>query len=173
VIDFSAADFATINAGLTLAEAMACSGSSPSIRSSRLSRCASPTPTTATRTGSWSDSSPTTWSTPNLRAETTQSFEAIMPRYLPASRHRDLIYVSGVAELACAFGLVKQTAWASAGSKAVLLAVFPANVQMALDAGSGRLPGASDNPVVAWGRLPLQGLMIWAASQARPADRAA
>jgi uncharacterized membrane protein len=102
-----------------------------------------------------------------------QSFEAIMPRYLPASRHRDLIYVSGVAELACAFGLVKRTAWASAASKAVLLAVFPANVQMALDAGSGRLPGASDNPVVAWGRLPLQGLMIWAASQARPADRAA
>jgi uncharacterized membrane protein len=34
-----------------------------------------------------------------------QSFEAIMPRYIPARQHRALIYGSGVLELACAFGL--------------------------------------------------------------------
>jgi uncharacterized membrane protein len=49
-----------------------------------------------------------------------------------------------------------------------LAAVFPANLQMALDAGSGRHPGAMDNAALAWGRLPLQAVMIWAARQARP-----
>jgi uncharacterized membrane protein len=52
---------------------------------------------------------------------------------------------------------------------ALLAAVFPANVQMALDAGSGRNPGPADKPAVAWGRLPLQVPMVWAALQARPA----
>jgi uncharacterized membrane protein len=51
---------------------------------------------------------------------------------------------------------------------AVLAAVFPANLQMAMDAGSGRQPKAMDNPLMAWGRLPLQIVMIWAARQARP-----
>jgi len=50
---------------------------------------------------------------------------------------------------------------------AVLGAVFPANVQMALDAGSGRNAGVADRRGVAWGRLPLQLPMIWAALQAR------
>jgi len=44
-------------------------------------------------------------------------------------------------------------------------AVFPANVQMALDSGSGRNPGVADNRLLAWARLPLQLPMIWAARQ--------
>jgi uncharacterized membrane protein len=96
------------------------------------------------------------------------SFAAIMPRAIPARHHTNLIYASGVAELACAAGLARRASWAAPASVAVLAAVFPANVQMALDAGSGRNPGLTDNPVVAWGRLPLQLLMIWAALQARP-----
>jgi uncharacterized membrane protein len=96
-----------------------------------------------------------------------QIFESIMPRSIPARHHRALVYLSGIAELACAAGLVRRTRWASAASTAVLVAVFPANVQMALDAGSGRHPGAMDSPAVAWGRLPLQLPMIWAALQAR------
>jgi len=96
-----------------------------------------------------------------------QLFESIMPRSIPARHHRALVYLSGIAELACAAGLVRRTRWASAASTAVLVAVFPANVQMALDAGSGRHPGAMDSPAVAWGRLPLQFPMIWAALQAR------
>ena len=79
-----------------------------------------------------------------------------MPRLIPVRHHRALIYVSGAAELICAVGLVRRTRWASPFSIAVLAAVFPANMQMALDAGSGRHPQAMDSPVVAWGRLPLQ-----------------
>ncbi len=100
-------------------------------------------------------------------------FESIMPRAIPVALHRPLIYVSGAVELVCAAGLVRRSRWASPLSTAVLVAVFPANVQMALDAGSGRNPGASDNAAVAWGRLPLQAAMVWAARQARvtgPAD---
>jgi uncharacterized membrane protein len=95
-----------------------------------------------------------------------QFFEAIMPRLFPARSHRALIYASGAAELVCAVGLVRRTRWASAASTFLLLAVFPANVQMALDAGSGRNPGATDRADVAWGRLPLQLPMLWAARQA-------
>ncbi len=99
-------------------------------------------------------------------------FEAIMPRLFPARSHRALIYASGAAELVCAVGLVRRTRWASAVSTALLLAVFPANVQMALDSGSGRHPGATDRADVAWGRLPLQLPMLWAARQARQPRRA-
>jgi uncharacterized membrane protein len=98
-----------------------------------------------------------------------QVFEPIMPRWIPTAHHRRLIYASGAMELVCAAGLIRGTRWASAASMATLVAVFPANLQMALDAGSGRHPGVMDNAALAWGRLPLQAAMIWAASQARPA----
>jgi uncharacterized membrane protein len=97
-----------------------------------------------------------------------QVFARIMPRAIPEEHHTDLIYVSGVAELVCAAGLVRRTRWAAAASVVVLTAVFPANVQMALDAGTGRNPGPSDSRALAWGRLPLQLVMAWAALQARP-----
>jgi uncharacterized membrane protein len=97
-----------------------------------------------------------------------QAFASIMPRAIPEQHHTNLIYASGVAELVCAVALLRRTRWASAASLATLAAVFPANVQMALDAGTGRNQGPSDSPAVAWGRLPLQLLMAWAALQARP-----
>jgi uncharacterized membrane protein len=97
-----------------------------------------------------------------------EAFASIMPRAIPEEHHTNLIYVSGVVELVCAAGLVRRTRWASAASLATLAAVFPANVQMALDAGSGRSTGPSDSRAVAWGRLPLQLVMAWAARQARP-----
>ncbi|MCY9786400.1 DoxX family protein [Nocardiopsis sp. EMB25] len=93
-------------------------------------------------------------------------FETIMPRRLPA--HRAFVYGSGAAELACGFGLLTRRRWAGPASAALLLAVWPANVRMALDAGSGRLPAVADNRLVAWGRVPLQIPLIWAALQARP-----
>jgi len=96
-----------------------------------------------------------------------QSFAAIMPRAIPHEHHRALIYASGVVELVCAAGLLRRTPWAAAASVATLAAVFPANVQMALDAGTGRNQGAADNRAVAWGRLPLQLVMAWMALQAR------
>jgi uncharacterized membrane protein len=63
-----------------------------------------------------------------------QLFEPIVPRALPA--RRGLVLVSGIAEIACAAGLLhprtrRPAGWASA---ALLVAVLPPNVQMAADA---------------------------------------
>ena len=72
---------------------------------------------------------------------------------------------SGVAEIACAGLLIdRRTRRAGVlGTIGVLLAVFPANVKMALDGG---IPGQTfplGSPVVAWARLPLQVPMVfWA-----------
>jgi uncharacterized membrane protein len=97
-----------------------------------------------------------------------QLFFRIMPRVIPEKNQTNLIYLSGLAELICAAGLIRRTRWAPMSSLAVLTAVFPANVQMALDAGSGRNPGLANNRALAWSRLPLQVAMGWAALQAKP-----
>lgn len=84
-------------------------------------------------------------------------FEPIMPRRLPA--HRALVHASGVAEIACAAGLLhprtrRLAGWASA---ALLVAVFPANVQMALDASRrAQRTGRRGVQVATVARLPLQ-----------------
>ena len=91
-------------------------------------------------------------------------FLPLIPRVLPSP---DLIVtVSGLAELACAAGLVTRQPWAGPASAALLVAVFPGNVQFALDRAAD--PGAGGFGVaLAWLRLPLQVPMIWAALQAR------
>jgi uncharacterized membrane protein len=85
----------------------------------------------------------------------------MMPDVLPA--HLALVYLSGVAEIAGGLGLIlpatrKLAAW---GLILLLLAVFPANVNMALN----DLP-LGDDPVPSWAlwaRLPLQLVFIlWA-----------
>lgn len=97
-----------------------------------------------------------------------QVFEPIVPRMLPW--RRELVYVSGVAELVCASGMVtprtsRYAAWASA---ALLVAVFPANVQMAVDAHrvishSGSTPARQVARAFAIARLPMQvPLVVWA-----------
>jgi uncharacterized membrane protein len=91
-----------------------------------------------------------------------QVFEPMMPRVIPASLHRPLVYLSGLIELICGVGLFRRARWARPASAALLVAVFPANLQMARDAGSGRNPGIADNRLVAMLRLPLQLPMIWA-----------
>lgn len=80
-------------------------------------------------------------------------FEVIVPRALP--RRRELVYVSGVMELACAGGLVHPASRRLAGlaSAGLLAAVFPANVQMAVDARQRRGRVAQVLTLV---RLPLQ-----------------
>ena len=92
-----------------------------------------------------------------------ETFAAIMPRWLP--RHRELIYLSGVAELLCAAGLAHPRTRRAAGfaSAALLVGVFPAHVQMAQDA------FASDSTAfkaVALARMPLQVPMVRAALSA-------
>ena len=79
-----------------------------------------------------------------------------------------LVLVSGVVEVATAVGLRRRAAWSGPVAAATLLAVWPANIQMALDAGSGKNPGPLDNAALMWARVPLQLPLIWAALQARP-----
>jgi uncharacterized membrane protein len=88
-----------------------------------------------------------------------QVFEGIVPRW--AGDARRVVLVSGVAELACgALLLNRRTSrvggWATA---ALLVAVFPANVQMALDAGTERqvvsMPAGAFR-ALCLARLPLQ-----------------
>ena len=87
-------------------------------------------------------------------------FKPIMPRFIPTKWHKPLIYLSGLAELICAWGIFRKTKWGAIASAAILVAVFPANVQMALDSGTGRNFSVADNKVLAWVRLPLQIPMI-------------
>jgi uncharacterized membrane protein len=83
----------------------------------------------------------------------------MMPHWLPW--HRPLILLSGMGELAGGAGLlVRPTARAAAwGLAALLVAIFPANVHVALaGANAAGLPSAQ---WYVWSRLPLQGVFIW------------
>ncbi len=84
-------------------------------------------------------------------------YEATMPRALPA--HRELVYASGVAEIAGGAGVLFERTRPLAGwwLIATMLAVFPANVNMAVDAERfKKVP----EPLL-WARLPLQGGIIY------------
>ncbi len=87
---------------------------------------------------------------------------AIMPPYLPW--HLELVYLSGVAEIALGLALLVPAlrVWAAWGVIALLVAVFPANLHQALHdvpmAGSTESLGA-----LRWVRLPFQAVFIaWA-----------
>jgi uncharacterized membrane protein len=92
-----------------------------------------------------------------VRAE---AFISIMPPYLPA--HRELVYLSGVFEILGGIGLLipflrRVAGW---GLIALLLAVLPANVHMAMN------PDDFDHlgiPLWAlYARLPVQFLLMYA-----------
>jgi uncharacterized membrane protein len=93
-------------------------------------------------------------------------FAEIVPEQLPSPY--GLVYASGVAELLCAAGLAvprtrRIAAWATA---ALFVAVFPANVKMAL--------ASTDRSTLyqagVWARLPLQvPIVLWAVSIVRGA----
>ena len=91
-----------------------------------------------------------------------ESYEQIMPGYLPA--HRELVLISGAAEIAGGVGVAfSQTRRAAGvGLIALLIAVFPANANMAINSDQFR----SISPALLWARLPLQGLLIWWAYRA-------
>ncbi|MGI8747317.1 MAG: DoxX family protein [Deinococcus sp.] len=92
-------------------------------------------------------------------------FDAIMPGWVPYPRAATLI--SGVAEIAGGVGLLFQATRraASWGLLGLLLAVFPANLNMALSPERYGLP-----PWALWARLPLQPLLmgwVWRTGQDR------
>jgi uncharacterized membrane protein len=87
----------------------------------------------------------------------TRTYVSIMPDYLPA--HRELVLISGAAEIAGGIGiLIPQTRRAAAwGLVVLLIVVMPANIWMAQH--PERYPGI---PLWAiWLRLPLQLPLIW------------
>ncbi len=91
----------------------------------------------------------------------TRAYMRIMPDYLPA--HRELVLISGAAEIAGGIGLlVPQTRRTAAlGIVIFLITVFPANFWMVQH--PDRYPGI---PLWAmWLRLPLQLPLIWWAWQ--------
>lgn len=106
-----------------------------------------------------------------LHFTTPETFEAIVPAGLPAPRA--LVHLSGVAEIAGGVGLLNRRTARPAGwwLIATLIAVFPANVGMALE--PERHPGIPE--ALLWARLPLQPALIawvyWAAVR-RPAGHA-
>lgn len=95
-------------------------------------------------------------------------YQRIMPPYLPYPRA--LVLLSGAFEIAGGLGLLfdRTRRAAGAGLVLLLLAVWPANVQMLLNA---RAAGASPlAEALLWARLPLQLLLmiwVWRASHSR------
>ena len=89
-------------------------------------------------------------------------YEQIMPSYLPA--HHELVLASGAAEIAGAVLVVFPRTRPSGGFwlAATLVAVLPANVEMALNPDRY----ASLAPALLWARLPLQALLVWWALRA-------
>lgn len=83
----------------------------------------------------------------------------IMPPYIPW--HVFMVRASGICEIIGGLGLlVARTRRAAAwGLVALLIAVFPANLYMATNPLEGG--AASIAPVIRWGRLPLQPLLVW------------
>lgn len=88
-------------------------------------------------------------------------FVAIMPGYLPL--HLELVYLSGVFEIVLGIAVLvpKLRRWAGYGLVALLIAVYPANVNMALNPEPFVADGVSLGAIYA--RLPFQFLfMYWA-----------
>lgn len=97
-----------------------------------------------------------------------EPFVRIVPDYLPAPRA--LVAWSGFFEILGGVGLLiprvrRPAAW---GLVALFVAVFPANVNMAVK----NIPfNGAHHPLLLWLRLPLQAALIaWAWSFTRPED---
>lgn len=92
-----------------------------------------------------------------------RSYEAMMPPSLP--RHREAVVVSGLAEIAGGAAVLRPSTrrFARWWLLALLVAVFPANVHMAVN--PEQVEGLDLNRVprwALWARLPLQPLaMLW------------
>lgn len=86
-------------------------------------------------------------------------YERIMPPYLPL--HRELVYLSGALEILGGLGMLTERTRpvARVGLILLLLAVWPANLQMLLDARAAGEP--SWWLALLWARMPLQLVLMW------------
>jgi uncharacterized membrane protein len=95
-----------------------------------------------------------------------KTYLRIMPPYVPAPEA--MVYVSGVAEIAGGAALMHPATRRLGGwwLVATLIAVFPANLHMALNADD--FPEIPGGQAALWGRLPFQGVFIaWVLSAMR------
>lgn len=85
-------------------------------------------------------------------------YRRIMPPYVPAPMV--MVYASGVAEIVGGAGLLLARRRRLAGwwLIATLIAVFPANLQMALN--PDQYPDVPGGAVSLWARLPVQGVFV-------------
>lgn len=92
---------------------------------------------------------------------TPDPFVKIVPSFLPYPLA--LVYISGVFEILGGIGLLvppvsQAAAW---GLIALFIAVFPANINMAVN--QIQMDGIPDSDLLRWGRLPFQAVLIaWA-----------
>ena len=98
-----------------------------------------------------------------------ESYLKLMPPFIPW--HAALVQLSGLCEILGGLGLLhpKTRRMAGWGLVALLVAVFPANLYMAtnpVEAGA-----AAMSPMIRWGRLPLQALLIWWIDWCSKADK--
>ncbi|WP_287129428.1 DoxX family protein [Candidatus Cyanaurora vandensis] len=102
-----------------------------------------------------------------LHFVTPEPFVRIVPALLPYPLA--LVYISGFFEVLGGVGLLiplvsRAAAW---GLIALFVAVFPANINMAVN--QITLEGIPNDPLLYWLRLPLQGVLIaWAWWFTRP-----
>lgn len=95
-------------------------------------------------------------------------YEKAVPPYIPA--HEEMVVLSGIAEIAGGLGAMhpRTRRWAGYWLVATMVAVFPANLHMAV---SPEDTPARDVPRwLLWARLPVQWLFIrWSLAATRPA----
>jgi uncharacterized membrane protein len=89
-------------------------------------------------------------------------FDQIVPRRLPGPA-RAYTIGSALVEFLLAVGLARGSTRRAAGyaAGAYLVAVFPANLQMAFDGGLPGHTGLLGSSTLAWARLPLQIPLVW------------
>jgi uncharacterized membrane protein len=96
-------------------------------------------------------------------------YTPMVPPYLPAPEA--LVYASGAAQIAGGAGLMTNSTRGAAGwwLIATLIAMFPANVHMAMN--PDEYPGFPGGATALWARLPLQGALIaWVRAAMRADD---
>jgi uncharacterized membrane protein len=88
-------------------------------------------------------------------------YERIVPAWI--GHERRVVEVSGIAELLGAGLLASRRTRRLGGwwTAVVLVVVFPANIQMALDGGLPDAGWPANSAAAAWARLPLQLPLIW------------
>lgn len=98
-----------------------------------------------------------------------EPYMSIMPPQLPYPR--ELVYISGVAEIVGGLGVLsgRLRPWAGLWLVGLLIAVFPANVHHAIAADS--IPGNPVSRPALIARLPLQALLIAWVWKTTGADR--